>query len=151
LFAQTGALEDSVRLLYRPGVGAPWQESPTYFKNILGSKTDRYGLIRIDHLLPGQYTFGKGATTLFAGEARPTLFNTSAQPNPAWQKIQIQAEANFQALDLYSIDGRLVKTWKLLPTRSADIEVADIVPGHYWMVATGPTGAGICQIVLQHE
>lgn len=149
LFAQTGPSEDSVRLLYRPGVGHAWQEYPTYAKNTLGSANDRNGLIRIDHLLPGQYTFGKGASTLFASEAPAALFTTTVFPNPANHRLRVQAEADFQALNLYSIDGQQVKSWKIPVTRSTEIELSGIRAGHYWIVATGPAGAGICPVVIQ--
>jgi aminopeptidase N len=150
LFAQTGASEDSVLLLYRSGPGTPWQEYPTYVKNPIGSTVDRYGYVRIDHIQPGEYTFAKGVSTLFTNEPRPALFQATAWPNPAVQTVHIRAESAFERLEMYHTDGSLVKTWKLNRTDTAEINIAEFPSGQYWILARGPSGVGICSIFINH-
>lgn len=147
LFAQNGAQEDDVVLLYRAKPGQSWQAYPTYFKNKLASATDKYGYIRIDHVQPGQYTIAKGGTVATHEPGRQLLVAT-ATPNPARSEIQLRAEGKFDKVLLVNAEGGSVRDWKLPLGQQADLQVEGVPAGQYWLLLFGPTGAGAVSIFI---
>lgn len=141
LFEQTGASEDSIVLLYRPAPGLPWTEYPTYFHNKLTSPADKYGYIRIDHVQPGQYTIGKGASTVSSGEPSKTKAFARATPNPASNKIRLEALEQFDKILIFNEKGQTLREWNVTPTHEMEILVNDYPAGRYWIVLFTEKGA----------
>lgn len=148
LFAQTSASEDSILLLYRPGVGFPWQEYGSYFKNKLASATDKYGYIRIDHVQPGQYTIGKGVSTVATNEPGRSLLMATVTPNPARNEIRLRAEGKFDKVLLINAEGGTVREWKLAPTQQAELKVDSLPAGQYWLLLYGEQATGAVSVFL---
>ena len=148
LFAQAGATEDDVRLLYRTKPGQPWQEYPTYFKNKLASSTDKYGFVRVDHVRPGQYTIGKGESMVATNEPARQLLMATATPNPARSEIRLRAEGKFDRVLLVNTEGGSVRDWKLPLSQQADLQVEGVPAGQYWLLLFGPTATGAVSIFI---
>ena len=148
LFAQTSPSEDSVRLIYRPGPGHAWQEYPTYFKNTVNSTTDRWGFVRIEHLIPGEYTFAKGIATVSTTDATLKSFKMTLSPNPARRTIHVQAEMPFEKALLFSSDGSQVQEWAFAPSRETDLKLGPVAPGTYWILLTGKQGTSTASVVI---
>jgi hypothetical protein len=140
LFAQNGPAEDNVRLLYRPGPGHPWQEHPAYFKNTLGSPVDRYGLLRIDNLLPGEYTIGKGSPISSVETADANMPTIRIAPNPAVDWISVQAAVPVEFAQLTDSQGRLAQHWDLGGVNQFALPLQDIPAGLYWLALTDRLG-----------
>lgn len=137
LFEQTSPSEDSLLLIYRTGPGQFWQEYPDYFKNPLGSTNNRHGFIRINHLVPGEYTFAKGVSTVSSQEPVRNTFSVNVRPNPARQILKVQASEAFYAASLYAADGTLAQSWQFDSIQQAELKLNALAPGHYWLVLTG--------------
>lgn len=149
LFVQTGPSEDSLRLIYRPGPGHPWQEYVTYFKNQFSSGTDRYGFIRIDHIVPGEFTFAKGISTVSNSEARQRTFSAKVSPNPASLSIRVQAVETFDRVALYNTEGALTQEWSFAsPVKEAELKLNTPANGNYWLILTGEKGSAVCSVVF---
>lgn len=148
LFVQTGPSEDSVRLLYRAGPGHAWQEYPTYFKNFLVNTSDRYGFIRIDHIVPGEYTFAKGISTVSVGEAVPRGFAAKVSPNPARHLLHVEAAEEFERAFLYTTDGALLQEWSITASRETDLKLNALSSGNYRLFLTGKKGSATCAVAI---
>jgi len=149
LFAQTGPQEDSVLILYRPGPGHPWTECPDYFKNMMSATSDRFGFIRIEHVLPGEYTFAKGATALATSEAARRMFALQASPNPAQSTIRVSADHSFDKLLLFNSEGGLMQEGTYPNgTQETKLRVAGYPAGSYWLLASGVDGVGVCSVLI---
>jgi hypothetical protein len=61
-------------------------------------------------------------------------------PNPAFNVLTIQSPAAMQQIDLYSVDGRLVKTIRVDGVQSHQLEVSALKNGIY--IAKIFTGEG---------
>ncbi|MBV6440375.1 MAG: hypothetical protein EPGJADBJ_02043 [Saprospiraceae bacterium] len=148
LFAQTSASEDSILLLYRPAVGLPWTEYPTYTRNKLTSPTDKYGYLKIDHVQPGQYTIAKGVSTVAAGEpARERPF-ASASPNPADSLVRLNAEEPFDKVLIFNEKGEIVREWTVAPVNELEVKVGAYPAGRYWFVLFTERGAVSCSAII---
>ncbi len=147
LFAQTGPAEDSVRLLYRQSAGQPWTEYPVYSKNTLSSANDKYGLIRIEHILPGQYTIAKGASIVSAAEA-PGHPYVSATPNPAGRFVRLTAQEPFDKVMMFNNKGEHLRVWSFAKTMKADVPLAEFPAGNYWFVLFTEKGAAGCTVII---
>ncbi|MDO8365665.1 MAG: M1 family aminopeptidase [Saprospiraceae bacterium] len=148
LFAATSNLEDSVLLLYRPGAGHAWKEWPSYTKVILGSNTDSWGQLRPTHILPGEYTIGKGVSTIATKEPS-ALGKIKVAPNPSAGKVRVMAGETFDTATLIGADGQTEKSWNFSPTTEAALDISSFPSGHYWLLIQGKKGSGICPIVKQ--
>ncbi|MFN0034207.1 MAG: M1 family metallopeptidase [Saprospiraceae bacterium] len=148
LFAATSPSEDSVLLLYRPGAGHPWQEWPTYTKMTLGSATDKWGQLRPTQLIPGEYTIGKGASTVAIKEPNP-LGKITVAPNPTNGKVNVRAGKTFENATLVSADGHTEKVWSFAPTAEAEFDLSAFPPGQYWLLLGGKKGGAICPVMKQ--
>ncbi|MCA0235603.1 MAG: M1 family metallopeptidase [Bacteroidetes bacterium] len=148
LFLQTSPSEDSLRLIYRPGPGYAWQEYPTYFKNTLTSATDRWGFIRIEHLIPGEYTFAKGVSTVSTIETSQQTFKMRLSPNPARRTIHVVADMPFEKALLFSSDGLQVQEWSFAAAREMDLKLEQVTSGTYWILLSGKHGASTASLVI---
>ncbi len=146
LFATTSASEDSVLLLYRPGPGHPWQQWPSYTKITLGSTTDKYGQLRPTHLLPGEYTIGKGVSTISTQEPN-VLGKVKVSPNPGHNTIQVQTTQAFESATLIGADGQTEQSWKFSPITETELDISTLPAGPYWLLLNGKKGAAVCGLV----
>ncbi len=147
LFASTGASEDSVLVLYRPGAGYPWLEWPTYIKIPLGSTNDKFGQLRILHLLPGQYAIGKGVSTVAAKEPFSAFGKISATPNPSTDMMLIQASEDFEQWQVISAGGVMMEESSFEKTRSKALSLQAFPAGQYWLILTGASRSASIPIV----
>lgn len=68
---------DSIILLYRANAADDWREWPHYTKTVTGpASTSKFGYVIADSLLPGEYTFANGVSTVLIG------VNEQADPDP---------------------------------------------------------------------
>jgi aminopeptidase N len=85
---------DSVILLYRRSAADEWQEFPRYTKTRIGSSaTSKYGYFSIDSLVPGEYCYANGVSTVLIGideeTAEPFAAHLGIYPNPAQQQATL--------------------------------------------------------------
>lgn len=103
--------EDSLVLMYRRNAADEWHEYPTYVKNVVSNLTDKRGIITIDSLRLGEYTFGMR-----------DYFATGIQTNTASGKGNIllypNPSKNTLTVDLSAIKKEI--------SRSAYVNVTDI-------------------------
>ena len=142
LFAQTGPLEDSIRLLYRPGAGYPWQEFPTYQKNTLGAGNNKHGMLLASMFLPGQYTIGKGAAAVSAKSPLANLLFAKIAPNPAQNTARVEAGMPFTAITVFDATGKRVLNKHFSETQSYDLDLSRLETGLYRVFLMGPEAAG---------
>lgn len=149
LFAQTGPSEDSVLMVYRPGPGYPWVEYPTYFKNKLNSSIDRYGVLRIDHVVPGQYTVAKGLSTVGIKEPVEVVLPVKASPNPAVSYVRLSMEEPFDMLHAFNEQGEMILAQNFPGTTSIQVPLGGAVPaGKYIFVLYTKSGYAFCRVVV---
>lgn len=151
LFAQTGPSEDSIVLLYRPGPGHPWLEHPGYLKNTIGSAQDRFGLLRTAVTMPGQYAIAKGKTTVAAPEAENLKFEAKVSPNPASDRIRVEAQQLFECVQVFGVSGEMMYERRDLRTQTTEINMTDWPAGTYWILlwGNGRTSAGVPFVILR--
>lgn len=148
LFAATSPSEDSLLLLYRPGPGHPWQEWPTYTKVTIGSTTDKHGQLRPTQLRPGEYTIGKGVSTIATREPNP-LGKVSLSPNPSSGSIRVTAAELFNAATLINTLGETEKGWDFAPTHEVNLDLSRFTTGAYWIVLQGEKGTAVLPVAKQ--
>ncbi|GEM_PF-28201 len=148
LFAATSPSEDSVLLLYRSGAGHPWQEWPSYTKITLGSTTDKYGQLRPTYLVPGEYTIGKGVSSLATKTPNP-LGEIQVAPNPTNGKVSLKADERFDNVTLISADGQTEKSWDFLQASEAQLDLSAFPSGQYWLLLNGKKGMAIRPLIKQ--
>lgn len=99
--------EDSIVLMYRKNAGDEWVKFPWYTRTST-STTDKYGLMKIDSLLPGEYTIAFA----FAPNAVKENESSSAvqiYPNPSNGKFTIaNSKYSSYELEIYNLIGDLV-------------------------------------------
>jgi len=146
LFSSTSPSEDSILLLYRKGAGHPWQQWPTYTRITLGSATDKYGQLRPTQLKPGEYTIGKGVSTIATQEPNP-LGKILISPNPSSGRMRVQSDEPFEHATLINAEGESEKSWNLPPSREVEFEIGTFPAGSYWLLLTGNKGTVVCPVI----
>lgn len=148
LFAQTSPSEDSILLLFRPMVGMPWTEYPTYLLNKINSSNDKYGFIRIDNVQPGQYTIGKGVSTVATKTPTQSSVQLKAFPNPASNTIRLKASESFDKVLVFNEKGQAMRETSITPTNETELMVTGYPTGRYWFVVFTKRGAVSCSAVI---
>jgi aminopeptidase N len=98
--------EDSILLLYREHPQDHWMEYWHYTKNIQGSSSNGFGKMEVDILLPGQYCFANGISTIGLEE---NIENTlSIHPNPASSSVQVNGIEIGQSIRITNSVGELI-------------------------------------------
>lgn len=149
LFAQTSPNEDSIVLLYRAGAGHAWQLHPQFTKNTLGSANDRYGLIRFGNVVPGQYTFAKGATISSVQTSNGTVLAIAVSPNPAKDNVLCTAPFTMRQLMLVDASGQVVRSLMLNGQTSANFPMNQLPAGNYRLIAYGEKAIASAALVVQ--
>lgn len=147
LFAATSPSEDSVLFLYRPGPGHPWQQWPYYTKLNLGSASDKYGQLRPTQLKTGEYTIGKGVSTIGTTE---TVRQVSVQiaPNPSKGKTTVVAAEPFEQVSLINAEGQTEKTWNSQGISQIELDLGSFPAGNYWLLLSGKNWTSVCPVVV---
>ncbi len=148
LFEQTGSSEDSLVVLYRQAPGQPWTEYPTYSKNTLSSPVDKYGFFRIEHIMPGQYTFAKSASAMSVTNEAGRSAYVSAEPNPARNFVRLKAEYPFDKIMIFNNKGESKGVWSVPGTTSLEVPLAGFPAGNYWFVLFTEKGAAGCRVIV---
>ncbi|MGB3081255.1 MAG: T9SS type A sorting domain-containing protein [Saprospiraceae bacterium] len=80
------------------------------------------------------------------GISNPDQLDVRVYPNPAREKVYVEMDkiSNFQ-IQLYSSDGRIVKTWRDVST----LDVSDIAPGIYAIKVTSGEKYYIQRLVIE--
>jgi aminopeptidase N len=83
--------EDSLLLMYRRSAASDWQIYPYYTKNVQLNLTDKKGIITIDSLQLGEYTFAIGTPLVTGIEKQETgnVNGLNVYPNPAKNNLTI--------------------------------------------------------------
>lgn len=128
---------DSIILLYRASPADDWQEYPDYTKTILGPvATSKLGYVVADSLLPGEYTFANGVSTVLISvneEQDPTL-QIGMYPVPANEQLNIVVPEAVKGNVEYTITdaaGRVV-FHALRADRTFVIETSSWAEGMYF-------------------
>jgi aminopeptidase N len=103
--------DDQLILAWRPDAAAPWLKYPYYKRTALGSTG---GLMRVDTLLPGDYTFAMGDLPLAtaADERRGQAAALEIFPNPGTAVFNLRAMLPVSGpvqVSLYDAMGCLVR------------------------------------------
>lgn len=129
----TGVTEDSLRLLWRPGVGHPWKLHP-YYKKAPTNVNDGIGFFIIDSLYMGEYTFGYGDFSTSTGEISNTL-PIRITPNPTTgicQLLGLDDISQVKQVRLYSIDGKFLMEPTLnIFAGTVSFDIQSLSPGPY--------------------
>lgn len=107
--------EDSLHLFYRTTSEDDWKEFPYYQKDVLFNSKDKYGIIKIDSLLKGEYTLGNDKyDALTKVETKPEPNDEiKIYPNPNSGDFTIEFTnvcSTQQLLHIYNIEGQKVNT-----------------------------------------
>jgi len=124
--------EDSLVVLYRENISAPWNIYPDY-KIITGSKTDKVGMIEIYHLKKGDYCLGVRdyqQSIKKSGQARPV------EIIPYWKNDEItfsvSNELPFERLICYDTFGKVMKDIQIQPNELVKLNTSELSSGCYF-------------------
>ncbi len=119
----------------------------SYWQTV-GSTTDKYGQLRPTQITPGEYTIGKGVSTVRTKTPNP-IGNIRVSPNPTNGKVRVQADETFDHATLISADGQSEKSWSLPPATEAEFDLSSFPSGQYWLLLSGKKGTAICPVTKQ--
>jgi uncharacterized protein YdeI (YjbR/CyaY-like superfamily) len=120
--------EDSVLLMYRYDAYDDWTEYWNYSKNVMGSSTNGFGRMSMTKVLPGQYTFANGVSTIGINETYREAIKV--YPNPTSNYLQLENIELQSLIILYNIQGKEVIN-KLATSSSIKINVQHLPSGSY--------------------
>ena len=126
--------EDSLVLVYRPNAKSSWQIHENYTKNT-GSLFNRKGVITINKLKKGQYTFGMYDVNLILGLDQNLKTTLKAFPNPATNSINFEFETPKACcyLEITNVEGKVVHKERIKRKRnSISIDVSKWSKGVYY-------------------
>lgn len=120
---------DSIILLYRANAADDWHEWPYYTKSVQGpAATSKLGYVIADSLLPGEYAFANGVSTVIGiAEQEADHPEVEIYPVPANEHLNISVPEEIQGSVMVratDISGRVVyqamhsETLFSIPTRS---------------------------------
>jgi len=126
-----GDTEEGALLVYREGPEMPWQEYP-YYTPFIGSLTNGNGSFRIDSLLTGEYTFGKGETLVGLEEFNSENVQISVYPNPVYENFKLDYNVTTNVnVELVDGAGRMVKSWHGVRNDNRNFDVSNLSTGQY--------------------
>lgn len=87
---------DSIILLYRANAADDWHEWPYYTKTVTGpAATSKTGYVLADSLLPGEYTFANGVSTVLIGVNEEIVEqDIEVYPSPANHSFNVNIPEN---------------------------------------------------------
>lgn len=139
--------EDSIVLLYRKNAGDDWAHFPYYTKT-MSNLTDKFGTIKIDSLLPGEYSiaFAYSLSAISEDENENAVV---VYPNPSKGKLQIKTTAKISTLNIFNLLGETVYSSSAVPYGHIEVELA-ARPGIYFYQLTTEKGIYSGKIILQY-
>lgn len=105
---------DSLIFLYRADPSDDWTEWPHYTKTVIGpASSSKFGYITADSLLPGEYTFANGLSTVLIGVNEEMDSNPLVEvyPVPANEQVNIVVPAslgNIILVEVTDVNGKVV-------------------------------------------
>lgn len=153
-------LEDSVVLLYRLSAAYDWSWFPYYTKTI-SNPADKYGIIKIDSLLLGEYTIALLKNGVLGVSENENNIGIDIYPNPTngiffitidnvtlSQFTLSEAEGKGQ-IEAYNIYGELVLTLPINQLTNQPINLSSHPNGIYFVKVKTPEGVVVKKIMLQ--
>jgi hypothetical protein len=136
---------DSIILLYREDAAHDWREWPYYTKTVTGSaSTSKFGYVMADSLLPGEYTFANGVSTVLisTGNEIETELQIGLYPVPASSILNVELPASMNGNYSILINDAQGKT-VVQQNASAGInhiDVSTLPDGIYFCIVNGKEG-----------
>jgi len=139
-------MEDSLVLMYRKHVANEWEVYPYYTKNMLGSNNDKRGLITIDSITLGEYTFAIKDYSAAVQNSKiiDKLIELKVFPNPTKDILTIDLAAssikvsNNYSLEITDATGKLIYKEKLfLMQNVVNINTSSFSDGIYYITVMG--------------
>ena len=139
-------MEDSLVLMYRKHVANEWEVYPYYTKNMLGSNNDKRGLITIDSITLGEYTFAIKDYSAAVQNSKniDKLVELKVFPNPTKDILTIDLAAssikvsNNYSLEITDATGKLIYKEKLfLMQNVVNINTSSFSDGIYYITVMG--------------
>ena len=154
--------EDSVALLYRPNASYDWSWFPYYTKTI-SNPADKYGVVKIDSLFLGEYTFALLKNGVLGVSENENESGISIYPNPTSGVFVIASEAppagragKQSQIEVYNMYGEMVldvsiNQYTNLPAGevSQPINLSSQPSGIYFVKEKTSKGVAVKKIVLQ--
>ncbi|MBI3512150.1 MAG: T9SS type A sorting domain-containing protein [Bacteroidetes bacterium] len=147
---------DSIILLYRRDASDDWHEWQHYTKFIIGSSSlSKYGYVDADSLMPGQYAFANGVSTVLIGvhELPAPAPEVVAYPNPAFRQLTIEwpgANNDPVLINIFDMNGKLVHSENVTGIQS-QVEISNWTGGEYFVqVMQDGKEIGKKQVVIVH-
>lgn len=133
----TSETEDSIILVYRPDGASPWLEYPYYTKQKI-LPNDGKGVMILDQILPGQYTFANGPSGIFV-EAKNATLDLAVFPNPVTHEVVIDLTGigitEEAKLQIINASGSIIQELKFPQGKEFfKLPVASMSPGNYWII-----------------
>ncbi|MDA9774179.1 M1 family aminopeptidase, partial [Saprospiraceae bacterium] len=124
--------EDSLFLMYRPDASFAWApyEGHEHSKII---PTDGKGLMKVENLNSGEYTFGRGEA-LLSNSTEIDLTSIAIHPNPVLDKSYVYMEDALPGeyrYELMDISGNVVQKGNFTQREYFEINASDIAAGQY--------------------
>lgn len=133
--------EDSIVLMYRKNSGDEWSLFPWTTKN-MNNLTDKFGTIKIDSLLPGEYALAFSFAPGNGISETIDRIRARAYPNPFSNAVTIEvqsSEFNADRWELNDVYGRVIRSGL---TRSNTISLSreNLDAGLYFYTLFSPDG-----------
>lgn len=108
--------EDSLVLLYRKSVVDYWEVYP-YYTKLMSNVNDKYGTVKLDSILKGEYAFGMKTGPSIIQQSN-LVSPIKLIPNPAKDKVQIDLSSfaksgNIIECSIYNTEGKWIKNFKI--------------------------------------
>ena len=141
---------DSVILLYRKDAHDDWSEFGGYEKIVFtGSK---YGFFNLDSLVPGEYAYANGVSTIGIRKNQKAEYEFVVSPNPVSDKLRITSnlkDTNGVEVVVFNVRGREVARLPL--SKITVIDVNSMRTGNYFFdVRKGQEQYFSGQFVVRH-
>lgn len=119
---------DSMLLLYRKNAKSDWTEYP-YYSIPIDVKSKTYGFANLTKLLPGEYAFAKGKSSIGVEENKMGNNLVRIYPNPSNDFIYIETITK-SSVNIYNINGQIVKEFEISNPNNV-ININDLPKGYY--------------------
>lgn len=117
----TTHLEDSIVVMYRANRADDWHQEPNITK-VIGSPTDKFGTITINHLRKGEYVLALKGFPSAVNEIHNTLASALVYPNPGTDRftVELSGLSTYKGdvtVLVHDMTGKLLLTEKVLSDR----------------------------------
>ncbi len=147
--------EDSITLLYRKDASADWWWFPYYTKT-MNNLTDKFGTIKIDSLLLGEYTIAllkNGSMGIAENENENSVL---VYPNPTNGKANVLISRfenlTMKDIEIYNVYGQKIYSaanFQIGSSSNFQIDISSQPTGIYFLHLKTPDGFAVRKIVKQ--